>query len=234
MNEEKITPAVEETTATETTEQTIGEVLTPETKPAVENTIPEHKFLEEKKGRKEAERKVKELQELIQSGASKKEISEDMDAIAKEYDIDPTFLEKLEKTIRSKSEKDIEDKFSLKFKPLEEKERKEKIDKAFQEHFQNAIKSLPEFEKIVNPEIIKSLSLLPQNASKTFSQLIEETYGNAITGKRSIPSTVYGGGKEAEPLDIERAGKDIEYLKEVLADPKKKEQYNSQMLKKGW
>ena len=92
----------------------------------------------------------------------------------------------------------------------------------------------PEFKAIANPEVIKSLAILPQNAKKTLSQILEETYGNAITGKRTIETTSPGGGKEPEPLDIKRAEKDIEYFKEVMADPKKKAQYNEAMLKRGF
>lgn len=235
MQDNETTPVAEVTATTETTEQTIGDVLdTQVAEPVKENTVPEHKFLDEKKGRKEAEKRLKDLEEQIKNGATKKEVSSDLSSIAKEYDIDPAFLEKLEQSIRSKTEKDLEDKFSSKFKPLEDKERMEKIDKAFETHYAQAINSMPEFKDIVNPSVIKALSLMPQNASKTFPQLIEETYGNAITGKRTIQSTTPGGGKDDEPLDVSRAEKDIEYLKQVLADPKKKAQYNEIQLKKGW
>lgn len=232
------TPVAEEKATPETTaEQTIGEVLdskpeTPAEKPV--NTVPESAFLKEKMARKEAERKIKELEDRVSKGASHSEVSDDIASIAKEYDIDPSFLDKLTNTIRSKTEREIEDKFSSKFKPIEEKERQEKIDQAFNTHYKVAIERMPEFANVVNPQVIKSLSLLPQNANKTFAQLIEETYGNAITGKRTMETTTSGGGKEPAPLDFARANKDSAYFAEVMGNPKLKAEYNDKMLRGGF
>jgi len=231
-----ITPAEEVQPAPEqTVEKTIGETLTPEQPPErKENQVPESAFLKEKMARKELEKKVKELEESVRNGASNKEVSADIASIAKEYDIDPNFLDKLTKTIRSETESKLKEEIDSKFKPLEEKERSAGIDKIFNQHYNAAIEKMPEFKDVVNPNVIKSLSLLPQNANKTFAQLIEETYGNAITGKRTIQSTSPAGGKETGPLDYQRAVKDPAYFKEVMADPKLKAEYNDKMLRSGF
>ena len=55
-----------------------------------------------------------------------------------------------------------------------------------------------------------------------------------LLGKRTIETTQPGGGNDPEPLNIQRAEKDIEYFKQVMADPKKKAQYNEAMLKRGF
>ena len=128
----------------------------------------------------------------------------------------------------------MKEELDSKFKPLEEEKRKESIEKVFNTHFNLALEKVPEFKGIVNPEVIKSLSLLPQNANKTFLQLIGETYGGAVTGRRTIPQTVPAGGKESAPLDYQRAVKDPEYFKEVMADPKLKAEYNNKMLLSGF
>lgn len=232
------TPATEVPVAAETTvtPQTIGEVLTPEP-PVVEkpaNQVPESVFLKEKSARKDLEKKVKELEETIKSGATKSEVSADIESIAKEYDIDPSFLDKFAKTIRSETETKLKSELDSKFKPIEDKEKETKINAAFETHFNKALESMPEFKDIVNPQVIKSLSLLPQNVNKTFPQLIEETYGNAITGKRTIPTTTPGGGKEPAPLDIQRAKKDTAYFQEIMANPKLKAEYNDKMLREGF
>jgi hypothetical protein len=93
---------------------------------------------------------------------------------------------------------------------------------------------MPEFTSIVNPGVIKALSLLPQNASKTFPQLIEETYGNAISGKRTMQTTTPGGGKDSAPLDYTKATQDMSYYNEVMANPKLKAEYNQKMLSQGF
>lgn len=236
MPEQDINTPVAEAPATpEPTEvQTISDVLdTPVEKQP--NHVPESAFLKEKMARKDAEKRIKELEaKILSNDTPHSEVSEDIASIAKEFDIDPTFLDKLEKSIRSKTEREVEDKISSKFKPLEEKERLAKIDSVFNTHFTQAINSMPEFKDIVNPSVIKSLSLLPQNGSKTFSQLIEETYGNAVTGKRTMTPTTPGGGKDPQPLDYKRAQRDKAYFLEVMSNPKTKAEYNSIMLQQGF
>lgn len=231
----KITPAEEVQTAPETTVQTIGDVLDtmPKETPK-ENSVPEHIFLEQKKARKEAEKRIKELEAMINDGATKKEVSSDIASIAKEYDIDPDFLDKFAKSVRSEATREVDERLSTTLGELEKKNNAEKIEKAFNTHFNLAIEAMPEFKDIVNPSVIKSLSMLPQNGNKTFSQLIEETYGNAITGKRTIQSTVPSGGKEPAPLDYNRANTDKEYFAQVMANPKLKEEYNKVMLHSGF
>lgn len=226
--EGQATPEVPVEIPVVTVEKTIGE-LTPEPVKQV-NTIPEGAFLNEKKARKEAEKRIKELEDMVANGGTKSEVSADIKSIAEEYDIDPSFLDKLTKSIRSETEKDIADKF----KPLEEREKKDHIDKIFTKHYDEAMAKMPEFSGVVNADVIKNLSLLSANSNKTFTQLIEETYGNAITGKRTIPQTTPAGGKDPAPLDYQRAVKDPEYFKEVMSNPKTKAEYNHQMLIKGF
>jgi len=242
MTDEVIeTPAEEVKPATETTEKTmetpapvqeekpVGEIVEEaEEKP---NMIPESVFLGEKKARKAAERELKALKASIEGGATAKEISADIAEIADEHNIDPVFLQKLAASIKAQTEKDLDDKLSSK---LSAKEKSENFDTAFNKAYQVAMERAPEFKNLANSDVIKTLSMQPQNSKKTISQLLEETYGNALSGKRTIETTKPGGGKDPEPLDFARASKDIEYFKEVMADPKKKAQYNEQMLKKGF
>ena len=100
----------------------------------------------------------------------------------------------------------------------------------FSKHFADAIEANPEYAGIANPEVIKTLSLDPRNASKTFVQIIEETYGGAIQGRRTIETTTPRGGKDPEKVDIQRAKTDQDYLTRVLQDPAMREQYNADLL----
>lgn len=217
-------------------EPTIKEALDGDKKPEApakkENLIPEAAFLEEKKGRKEAEKALKELQDKIAAGdAGKDEISEDLDALADEYGIDKNFLKKFEAATTAKAKaaakKELEEEAAKARKPQEEKEKAEKIDAAFKKGFGAAMEKFPELKEIVVPSVIKTLSLDPANADKTFSQLIEETYGNARSGKRTIENPTPRGGKEPGEIDFARAAKDTEYFKEIMADPEMKKKYNS-------
>lgn len=229
------TPAVEVPTATEPTVQTISDVMDHKEVEKPTNTVPENIFLKEKMARKDAEKRLKELEaSIINKTASHSDVEDDMASIAKEFDIDPTFLDKFEKSIRSKTEKELESKLDSKFKPMEEKERQAKIDSVFEIHFNQAISSMPEFAGIVNPAVIKSLSLLPHNGGKTFTQLIEETYGNAVSGKRTMTPTTPGGGKDPAPLDYDKANRDTAYFNEIMANPKLKAEFNDKMLRSGF
>jgi signal transduction protein with GAF and PtsI domain len=215
-------------TTVEETQQTIEELnaVEEQEKPEI-RTVPEHVFVEQKKALKQAEKEIKALKESITNGATRKEIASDIDSIADKYDVDKDFLEDLSSTIKKGFEEE------LSAKQIAE-QKAQKFEKAFDNAYTEALDRGPEFKDIANPNVIKQLALLPQNAKKTLSQILEDTYGNALTGKRTIETTKPGGGKDPEPLDINRASRDTEYFKEVMADPKKKAQYNEAMLKKGF
>jgi hypothetical protein len=202
--------------------KTIGEELNkPEAK-----TVPEAAFLEEKKARKALEKQVKALQEAVSSGASEEETSEGIEALAEEFNIDKKFLSKLEKAVLDKNQKTIESLMSEKLKPFEEKEKQANIDKVFDASFAKALEDMEEYSDVVNKDIIKELSLLPKNQSKTFSQLIEETYGSAVRGKRTLEKTTPRGGSTPGEFDPTRASSDPTYINEVMQSPKLKEQYD--------
>jgi len=240
-----ITPVVEETIpTTEATVETIEE--TPEETPIeVEKTmsemileeeerpnmVPEGVFLEQKKARKALERELSDLKAKIKEGASTEETYDNIDAIADEYDVDKDFIKKLSSTIKSQAKSEMQAEMSAK---SEQENSVKKFDDAFNKQYQTALDRGPEFKEIVNADVVKQLALLPQNAKKTISQILEETYGNAIQGKRTIETTTPGGGKDPEPLDYEKAQKDISYYKEVMADPKRKAEYNELSMKKGF
>lgn len=206
------TPEVE----TPAPEQTVAEALQVEKK---EDVVPLATFLDTKKEIKELKATIEKLQA---QDKPKAEITADLKALADEHGVDAGFLDKLAKTIKAQTEAD----FDEKLRPLAEKEKADKIDKAFQDGFAKAMDAMPEFEGVVNPEVIKSLSLDPRNAQKTFRQLIEETYGNALSGKRTIETTTPRGGATPGVVDRERAKRDIAYFKEVMSDPDLKKQYN--------
>lgn len=211
--------------------ETIGEIIGDKKEEKTEpKMVPEAAFLEEKKARKALERDMKELQRRVEEGATKTEVSETLADIAKEYDLDPKFLGKLAATIRKDVEAEADRKVSDRIKPFEEKERAEKIQKVFDTHFSKALGDMDEYKDIVNKDVIFALSLNPQNSSKTIPQLIEETYGSAIRGKRSIETAQPHRGSTPGELDFDRANTDAAYLREVLADPKLKHQYNDKAM----
>lgn len=220
-----VPPVVPPVTPPAKTLEEIRKEAAPEVAP--KETVGLDKFLDEKKGRKDAEKRVKELEDLIKNGGTPAEVSADIDAIAEKYpDVSKDFLRDIATVMTNRVQDAV--------KPLQQEKTQKKIDEAFKVHFDKAMGEMPEFTKVVNADVIKTLSLDPKNANKTMKQLIEETYGAAVPGKRTIDSTIPAGGKDTEPLDFARARKDSDYFDVVMANPRLKAEYNDKMLKEGW
>ncbi len=185
--------------------------------------VPEAVFLEQKNALKEAKQKIKELEE---SGASKKDISQSIKDIADEHNVDPEFLEKIVKVAKKEAKEELE----AEVKPIKDKDAQEKVDKIFTENFDKTIEEMPEFKDVAQKEVIKALALDPKNKDKTFAQIFEMAYGHLIKGKRGLDITKPKGGQDPAGIDYDRAGTDAEYYREIMADPKKKEEYNKRML----
>lgn len=186
--------------------------------------VPLKTFLEVKKEKKELEREISELKEQVKGGATKAEISADLDSLANKYDVDPNFLKELSTVIYSKAKGDADAVLEQKLKPIQDKEKAEKINKIFNENFDKIMEELPEYSEVVNKDVIKELSLLPQNSKKTFQQIIEDTYGKSVSGKKTMETSTPRGGKDAG-LDMNRIN-DPEYFKLVMETPELKKQYN--------
>lgn len=208
-------PAVEEV-------QTIEEVFKAEEAEPSDH-VPLATHLETKKQLKDLKRTIKELQD---SKGTSEEITDDIDALAEEYpDLDPVFLKKLANVTKAQLKKEMDNDL----KPLREEAKQERINNAFETHFAKALELAPEYKGIANAEVIKTLSLDPKNAKKTFVQIIEDAYGSAVVGRKPMDSTTTRGGHEPESVDLDRASRDEKYLEQVLSNPKSKKEYNDAM-----
>jgi len=205
-----------ETSAEPTIEETIGE--------QPDDRVPLKTFLEIKNEKKALERELKRVRSSAQQGATKSEIRADLQAIADKYDVDVDFLTELSSTIYSKAKEEAE----TAIKPVLEKEAKERVDKALTENINKALEVMPEYEGVVNKDVLKSLARLPENKNKTFQQLIEETYSKTVTGKRTMETSTPRGGKELV-YDESRIN-DPEYFSEVMASPELKKKYNDSLV----
>lgn len=192
-------------------------------------TVPEAVFLEEKKERKELARKVKELEQLVSEGLSKGDSKNEIKEIADEFGITEEAVSKLIKTVGQKTRSEVEKEISEKFGSLEVKNNAEKVQKTFDEHFDKLIEAMPEYKKLANKEVIRTLSLDPKNANKTFSKILEEAYGHLVTGKPTIETTQARAGNSDTALDYSKLN-NSEYLKEVFANPELKAKYNEGLL----
>ena len=216
---EQAAPVVETVVETKPVAETVGQVLDPKPEAKV---VPEAAFLELKKENKEFKKAISALEKTIAEGGTKAEVSTDIAAIGEKYGVDKAFLSELATSIR----KDTEADFESKLKPIAAKDKADRIEGVFKTHFEKAMAEMPEFNGVVNRDVIKTLSLDPSNANKTFQQLIEDTYGNALGGKRTLETTTPRGGKTIDKVDFTLAGRDQNYLKEVLSNPDSRKEYN--------
>lgn len=214
---------------TENTEKPLSEILQgqeekeSETKAEVDF---KDLYKKERKEKRQLEARLKSLEKSIDDGASEEDIATDIDDLAEEFNVDKKFLSKLQKSVENKISNRIEEQVASKLKPLEDKEKAQKFESSFNTYYNLALQKMPEFEGIVNKEVIKQLALNPLNGNKTISQLIEQTYSNALGGRKTIETTTPRGGTEPTEIDFERAKRDTEYFKEIMASPELKKKYN--------
>lgn len=214
MEKEETTPTpevteseetVNDTTQDETTvaaEATIGDLQTDVSEkpaPSKSDNIPKARLDKEIRRRKELEAELAELKAVE----------------ADDYD----------DTDVSQDKSDLETRLAK----IEEKERFEKLNATVRANIEKALEDAPEFKNVVNKDVLAQMAMNPANSKKTYSQLLEEVYGNTISGTRTVETTTPRGGAQGETLDLARAGTDNEYLKTVLADPVLKAQYNKDL-----
>lgn len=186
-------------------------------------SVPLARLNKEIQRKKELESEVAKLREQVANGTkSEARVDTDIKRLAEEHNVDADFLDKLVSAIKAETNSSVEERL----RPLAEREEAERVERAFNEHFHKTIDAMPEFKDVVNPLVIKQMALNPENASKTFQQLIEEAYGNSLQGKRSLESSTPRGGGTIDKLDFDRARKDANYFKEVMANPSLRAEYN--------
>lgn len=223
-NEMETTIQTEEAVAN-TKEATVGETLVSEEVKKAVDTVPISRLNKEISKRKELEDRLAAL-EANASSKSNVQVDADIESIAAEFNLDPNALNKVAAVIKRQAESDIEEKL----RPLTEREEMSRKESLFNQHFAKAMENLPEFKDVVNPEVIKQLAFNAANGGKTFSQLIQETYGHSIRGRETVETTIPRGGATGD-FDISRAKSDPAYFKEVMANPTLKQKYNDALMR---
>ena len=239
-DEVKVAPAVEskepapaktEAAPVETQAQdvTVSDIIKPEERKEPK-MVPEAALLEYKKEAKELGKELKEIKKMMEEGKSDKEVSGDIKSIADEFGLTEGAVEKLIRKVGEQTKAEYDKEIEAKLKPLQERERAESVDKTFNEHYDKLMEAMPEFKDIANKDVVKSLSLDPRNANKTFAKILEESYGHLVTGKKTLEKTQTRGGNSDAPIDFNRAKKDMEYYKEIMASPESKAEYNKGLM----
>jgi hypothetical protein len=215
MSQDTPTPEQEVNDAPETTENNEQEDNT-DAEPSVADLHEEETKTEEPKEKKKVDsvpmaRLNKEIQRRKDLEAELKELRGELEDDPEVEDVEANpEVQKLAERLES----------------IEKKEKLAKREAAFQQGLSKALENAPEYKDVVNAGVIRALAFDPANANKTYKQLLEEAYGNAITGRRTVETTTPRGGAKDAKLDMKRAQTDPAYRKEVLRDPELRKQYN--------
>lgn len=221
----------QDTLTEESKEETIASAMNEKSENKIPDSIPYDRFQEKVHENKELESRIAELEQKIQdSDTSKREVNADIKDIAAEYDIPAEVLDKVADSLYSKAQATIDEKLA----PLTQKEKQEQQDKVLSQMLNKALENNPDFKSVVNPDVIKQLALNPANANKTMSQIIQDTYGNAVTPseKKTMESVSPGKSEVIDKVDYDRAQTDSAYFSQIKADPELKKQYNEEMTKR--
>lgn len=210
-------------------ETTIADALDDkETK--VPDSIPYNRFKEKVDEVKGLTDRIEELESKLASGEmNKAEVQEDLESIADEHNLDATVLGRVAKAMEARALKSVEEKLA----PLTAREEQVKRDKAFETMFNRAIEQNPEYAEVADKEVLRQLAFNPGNAQKTFSQLLNDTYGKFVTKpeKKTLETTTAGKTDAIESIDYKRAQTDSEYFAKIKADPALHAKYNEETLK---
>ena len=229
MSNDNPTPAEEvnntEEEVVETQEETIASAMEEKKTP---DQIPYNRFQEKVNENKELKERIGELEQAAQAdNMSKEEVASDLEDIASEFNLDAKVLDKVADKLASKAQQTIDEKLA----PLTAREQKAQQDRVLGQMLDKALESNPDFKDVVNPDVIKQLALNPDNANKTMTQLIQDTYGSAVkvTDKKTMESTTPGKSEAITSVDYDRAQTDSEYFAKIKADPALKAEYNQKM-----
>jgi predicted DNA-binding protein YlxM (UPF0122 family) len=189
--------------------------------------VPESTFLEMKNENKSLKKEMADLKKLVESGASKQEVSASISELADQYQVDKNFLTGLVTAIKQEAKQEMEEKL----KPMQEKEKRETFDKKFADKFNEALEEMPEFKTVADMEVIKALAMRPENKDKTFEDLLEKAYGKFVTReKKTLEPNTPNGGKDVG-VDFQKAQTDKEYFKQIMSNPETKKIYNEHLIK---
>lgn len=198
-------------------------------KPEEPRLVPESVLIEQKRATKALE---KEVERLKAEGAKPKEIKKSIKELAEKNGVDPEFAQELADTIRADADADVDNKIAEKLKPIEDEKRAKQADEVFEAEWAKALERNPKYKDIAKKNTVKALGRDPLNSTKTIDDLLEDEYSQFIPGKKTLEPTKHRGGGQSEAIDFKRAETDVEYRREILADPDLKKEYNKTLTDK--
>jgi hypothetical protein len=160
---------------------------------------------------------IRDLQKQVKSGGTSADDAQDeLDALAKEWDLEPKFVRKLSTILLSKSEKQFEDKYlsDIKdFKSKVETQSKEitnaQVTAAISKEFDRVVADNPELSKVAKKEAVrKYIMSSEENLGRTMEDILEELYGDVSKGEAGMEGYSSQGGNHPKEPDYKSPSDD--------------------------
>jgi len=185
---------------------------------------------------------IKDLQQQIKKGGtSADDALDELDALAKEWELQPKFVQKLASILLNKSKKQFEDEYLSDIKDIKKKtedQSKEisnaQITGAISKEFDRVVADNPDLAKVAKKEAVKKYIMSSEdNLSRTMEEILEELYGDAVKPEPGMEGySSQGSNHQKEPdykapseddhkriaQSRERGGQEFEKYQEGLID----------------
>lgn len=131
---------------------------------------------------------IRDLQQQIKKGGtSADDALDELDALAKEWELEPKFVQKLASILLTKSKKQFEDEYLSDIKDIKKKteaQSKEisnaQITAAISKEFDRVIADNPDLAKVAKKEAVKKYIMSSEdNLGRTMEDILEELYGDS-------------------------------------------------------
>lgn len=151
---------------------------------------------------------IRDLQEQVKKGGtSANDAQDELDALAKEWDLEPKFVRKLSDILLSKSKKQFEDQYLSDIKDFKSKVEtqskeisKAQISAAISKEFDRVVAENPDLAKVAKKEAVrKYIMSSEENLSRTMEDILDELYGSDKGGAGMEGYSSQGGNHPKEP-----------------------------------
>jgi len=152
---------------------------------------------------------IKDLQQQIKKGGtSADDALDELDALAKEWELQPKFVQKLASILLNKSKKQFEDEYLSDIKDIKKKtedQSKEisnaQITGAISKEFDRVVADNPDLAKVAKKEAVKKYIMSSEdNLKRTMEEILEELYGDAVKPEPGMEGySSQGSNHQKEP-----------------------------------
>lgn len=185
---------------------------------------------------------IRDLQQQIKKGGtSADDALDELDALAKEWELEPKFVQKLASILLTKSKKQFEDEYLSDIKDIKKKtedQSKEisnaQITSAISKEFDRVIADNPDLAKVAKKEAVKKYIMSSEeNLGRTMEDILEELYGDSARPEPGMEGYSSQGGNHPKDPDYskpseedhkriaesrERGGQEFDKYQEGLID----------------